>query len=423
PPSVRWIDFTQPIPNADPSAVSYLTIVTLEAPPVILAKDIVVALPPDFPIFIADIPQPTLPDTTSPASPVLTATELEPSSDGVTAGGLPLAGRSLIRRGAVVLDSDIHPDLLPNPRAQALSPAPTPNRSRSPEASPAPVSAAAASGNAFDDDDEEETKEVVAKPKDWGETCSLARIGVQLIDPVHPFILTADPLATLAFLKYSRAHISDLTKRTNHFKKTFFKMRRDVRLFHFLSGRQILRSRAERSGDHIGQADHLVSSQAMALEIQTGAYVGLFICKSHKNRDDDQHAYNFHFSDTLIHNLVLVDLARTLKRDIKAHMLAIWASGVGQGESDLIIQQRKQLADANLMAGTLRAQAAVATQRSEGQEKALKKQGKQIKRQKQKAAELAERLRALGAMDVSSDDSASDSGSDSDDDSDGPASE
>ncbi|KAK4698374.1 hypothetical protein P7C70_g7904, partial [Phenoliferia sp. Uapishka_3] len=343
-------------------------------------------LPPPFPIFGESTAQAAAPqhrpDGFSPPSPTLTATELDPCSDGVAP--VVSTGRALARQGAVVLDSAIDPELL-HPRAHTSStlPAPPARRSASPNfgfgsnsESPAiaataeplvtakkPSNKAKKAPKAAEEDTTKEPKVVVPRPKDW-----------------------SDPLATLAYLKSSRAHIADLTKRTNHFKKTFYKMRRD----------------------------------AMALEIQTGCYVGLFVCKSHKNRDDDQHAYNFHFSDTLIQNLVLVDLARNLKREVKAHMLAIWASGVGQGESDLVIRQRKQLADLGMEAGTLRAQVAVASQHSTGQAKAMRKQGRKIKRQAEKVAEMQAKLKALNASEETDDDS-SDSSASSDSDSDSSA--
>ncbi|KAK4698367.1 hypothetical protein P7C70_g7912, partial [Phenoliferia sp. Uapishka_3] len=330
-----------------------------------------VAAPPAFPILDAPIPQtPALQQRQSPnpPSPTTSATEIEPelSPGGHVGAALPSENnRQLVRQGAVVLDSAIDPQLLhPTPPA-AASPVAGPQAPSGVPPATGTSAVAGRNGNAnaglLNDSDDDEAKEVVQRPKDW-----------------------SDPYLTLAYIKFKRVKIADLTRRTNQFKKTFFKMRRD----------------------------------AMSLEIQTGAFVGLFVCKAHKNRDDDQHSYNFHFSDTIIHNVVLVELAKNLKKDVKAHMQAIWATGVGKGESALIVQQREQLAEANKLAGTLRAQAEVEQTRSKGQRKEIQRQEKAMEKQKLKLAAMRARMRAAGVFseeeeedsDMNDSDSSGDSG-------------
>ncbi|KAK4700423.1 hypothetical protein P7C70_g5824, partial [Phenoliferia sp. Uapishka_3] len=333
--------------------------------PAILAEDIVVGVPPAFPIIQAPPAQTVASEQRTPPSPTTSATELEDPSNGAAIPPVPVS-RQLACSGAVVLDSSIHPDLCqPSPSATDIS---ATERSRSRSLSiPASGHNTSAAGRAV--------SAVPIAERDRSQSTQSEK-GLKVGKPKVPKPNWSDALATLAYLKLTRAHIGDLTKRANHYKKAYFKMRRD----------------------------------AMALEIQTGCYVGLFVCKSHKNRDDDQHAYQFHFSDTLIHNVVLVEIAKNLKKDMKSHMHTIWASGVGQGESDLIISQRAQLEEARTVEGTLRAQATVAQERHKGQAKEMKKQGKKL-------ADMRACLKALG--DDKDSDSSSDDSSDSDSGSDG----
>ncbi|KAK4692423.1 hypothetical protein P7C70_g9132, partial [Phenoliferia sp. Uapishka_3] len=364
---------------AIPAAQSALEIVVGTLPSALLSRRLLTpkfsAAPPAFPIPEAPVAQPPVPRQHTPPippSPSTTATEIEPSPSSQSAQTAivpPANNRALARQGAVVLDSAIDPELLGYPSAaipigspadaQALPRLPAPRSSPTLPAASGGSSRAGRAGNALAgelNDSEDEVKEKVEQPKDW-----------------------SDPYSTLAYVKYKRVKITDLTKRTNHLKKSYFKMRRD----------------------------------AMALEVQTGAYVGLFVCKAHKNRDDDQHSYNFHFSDTIIHNVLLVEVAQALKKQVKEHMQAIWATGVGKGESSLIIKQRALLAEANAVAGTLRAQAVASQKRSKGQEKEIKRQEKAMLKQQLKLADMQARLRAAGVQSDAS--SSSDDSSDSDD--------
>ncbi|KAK4698663.1 hypothetical protein P7C70_g7610, partial [Phenoliferia sp. Uapishka_3] len=347
------------------------------------AAEIVVAAPPDFPILDAPTSQtPTatvqLQTADNPPSPSIAPTEVVTSPPRPVAS-VPENSRALARQGAVVLDSSIDPHLLSLSLSPSSSSVPIASAADVEPAAPGPAidststdsaakgSSAPQSGagkgkrraRALSEESVKEVKVKVPQPKDW-----------------------SDPHTTLAYIQYKRVKITSQNKRTNQLKKTYFKMRRD----------------------------------AMTLETQTGAFVGLFVCKAHKNRDDDHHAYNFHFSDTIIHNEVLVELATTLKRDVKMHMQAIWAKGVGKGESALIIQQRKQLAEANVVAGTLRAQAEVAKNQNNGQAKEIQRQEKAMKKQLEKVAAMKAKLRAAGVVsDSQEEDSDSSDSSDSDD--------